>query len=103
MGNDSIFHPFTRPILYGKLVEVYKPTISAAGGGGGNEGFLLSGHDEIARNLVEKIEACMSDAFQVCRAEMEVYEETAAEFCEVRGIIEPSNIFRQIATVELKK
>ena len=22
LGNDPVFHPFTRPILYGKLVEV---------------------------------------------------------------------------------
>ena len=79
LGNDPVFHPFTRPILYGKLVEVYRPALS-----GGSEGFLLSGHDDISRSLVEKIETCMSDAFQVCRAEMEIYKETAAEFCEVR-------------------
>ena len=24
LGNDPVFHPFTRPVLYGKLVEVYR-------------------------------------------------------------------------------
>ena len=56
---------------------------ACGGGGATGSDFLLSGHDEITRHLVEKIDNCISDAFNVCRIEMQVYESTAAEFCEV--------------------
>ena len=59
---------------------------ACGGGGATGSDFLLSGHDEITRHLVEKIDNCISDAFNVCRIEMQVYESTAAEFCEVSRI-----------------
>ena len=81
LGNDRVFHPFTRPILYGKIVEVYKDTERTTG-------FSLNGHDTITSDMLEMISKCMDDAFEVCRLEMEMYEETASEFCEVDNLAE---------------
>ena len=77
LGNDRAFHPFTRPILYGKVIQVYKPIPSTA------EAFLLQGHDIISQQILRDINGCVQDGFAVCKLEMEPYVETAREFCQV--------------------
>ena len=77
LGQDKAFHPFTRPILYGKIVEVYKPVSSET------EPFLLQGHEEVAEHILDEIKDFVREGFAVCRLEMEPYVDTAREFCEL--------------------
>lgn len=67
---DRVFHPFTQPVLYGKL-ENYKPSQSD---------IFFSGHIDKCTKLLDSVQSMCDKAFQLCRAAMTPFAETAADF-----------------------
>ena len=70
---DSLFHPYTQPILYGKM-ENYKAESE-------NIPFV-HGHEDSCEAIMVQMREALVEAFEVCDLEMDAYKATASEFSD---------------------